>query len=469
MNTTTWTIKSVNFRNKAIWFVIILFFAAITGIAIAYQKWLLFGAVLIPLLLYLCIHKPFIFPFGAYVFSLPFATFLSLADTQQGATLTRYLGALTILVLFLKGAFEKKLKKPDAASIWWVLFVMYGFLSVFWAIHPDRVLSRMPTAMSLLLLYLVVVSYQLQKNEFEILKWCILFGGLLTAVLTIYNYGLFAQQEIQRASLQIGEHEASPNTISNALIIPIAICVGMLMRQRKIMIKGLFGIVIGVLLLAVICTGARGAMLGIAAIFVVYVLSGRQKITFCVILIVIGIILTSFIPAIFYERWGIALESGGSGRLDIWYVGLKILGKYWPIGAGLDNFLFAYEEYALYAPHFLGYRRVAHNTYLQFFVELGIVGLFFLIMVIWKHYKLIQSRFIQYNNDTVMLKAAFWAILILSCFGDFVWRKNFWLIMMMICMYKNVYQPLNSNSPIHIPSGVIASKRAKKKSTNSPT
>lgn len=79
MNTiTTRLLKRVNFNRNVILLVIALFLAVITGIAIAEKKWLYLGAVFIPFIVYLCIEKPFIFPFGLYVFLLPFDQVLSL-------------------------------------------------------------------------------------------------------------------------------------------------------------------------------------------------------------------------------------------------------------------------------------------------------------------------------------------------------------------------------------------------------
>lgn len=437
MNITTRITRRLNLNSKVIGLMIVLFIAVITGIAIADKKWIYLGLVFIPFILYLCVEKPFIFPFGFYLLLIPFDAVLSLSGSSQGATLTKFLGVLTILVFSIKGVIENKLKKPDSASIWWVLFIIYGVSSLWWAINPGAVIST--TLIGLIVLYLVVSSFKIQQNEFDTLKWCLLVGSFLAAVFTIYNYDSL---QTNRAVLEVGSRNAGDmNRYAFAFLIPVSICIEKVLKQNNKLIKVLFGGVLGVLIFGIIISGSRGSMLGIAAIFIVYILSMKQKITFITVLIVIGIALSSFLPSFFYERWGNVIEGGGAGRLSIWYVGLMCLKEHWLIGAGLGNFHNAYSEFALYSPkHFMGYYRAPHNIYLGNFVELGIIGFSLFIMAIIKHYQSIRSRFSSDNSNQVMLRAAFWGILVSCFFLDTVYIKSFWLLWMLIMMNKNIFE-----------------------------
>lgn len=432
------TIKRINrlrLYKNVIWIITGLILAVIVGAAIADAKWIYFGVILSPFIIYICIEKPFIFPFGLYVFLLPFGSILSVTGDAQGASLTKIFGALTILALSLKGAFENKLKKPDIASIWWVLILFYGLLSIWWAIKPEAVLSVQKTLFSLLLFYLLVASYKIQRTEFETLKWCILLGGVLASVYLIYNRSLDDQS---RVSLMYGESATDPNVFAFSLIIPASISIEMMMKHKGVMMKALFGVSIGVLLYSIILSGSRGGMLGIGMVIIVYILLIKQRITFVTMTIIIGIILISFIPEFFFDRWGSAIERGGAGRLDIWYAGYKALGKYWLFGAGLNNFHGAYNEFANYSPSFQGWNRAPHSIYLGFFVQLGVVGITLMVLAIRAHYKIIQSRFSKHNIDSVALMAAFCAVLVSSFFLDTFEQKSFWLLWMMIMMQRNV-------------------------------
>ncbi len=440
--------KGVNLNSNVIWLASVLFIAVITGIAIADKKWIYFAVILSPLIIYLCIHKPFIFPFGAYVFLLPFDNLLSVTGFEGGATLTKLLGVLTILVLTIKGAFENKLKKPDAVLIWWVLFIMYGLLTVYWAINPERVLSKLPTAIGLILLYLVVASYKIQKSEFETIKWCILFGGFIAVLCIIYNYhtGSFYYVE-QRSGLKFGGRSVSPNVLGFILLLPISVCIEMLLRQKnKLIIKSLFVIIAGVFAYGVLLTGSRGAALSVGIVIIVYILFLRQRLNLAIILTVVGVLIYSLIPGYLFERFGSSIESGGSGRLDIWYAGWLAIKKYWVLGAGLNNFPEAYNQFAQYSSNFIGWDLDSHNLYIGVLTDLGIVGITLMVVAMRKHYKAIQARFTHYNINTVMLKASFWAVLFCCIFGTHLWSKAFWLLWMMIMMHKNILEDkLNSN------------------------
>ena len=441
-------VNTAKLRKNSIGFIGLLFFAITVGIIIVHGKWLYAMVVLSPLLVYLCIKKPFIFPFGAYVFLLPFDRVLSVTGHAQGATLTKFLGVLTILVLLLKGTIERKLKQPDNAALWWMLFVMYGLFSLLWAIQPELSLSKFPTVTGLLVLFLVAASYDIKKSEFETLKWLIIVGGFLATILSIYNYA--SLETIGRISIRFGERSAELNHFAFSLLIPFSVCLEMMLKQNMKTMRVLFGIILGVILFGIFITGSRGNALAAAVIIIVYIISIKQKITFGTIAIVIGLTLMAFVPDFFTERWGGALETGGAGRLSIWNIGLTALKKYWLYGAGFNNFPNAYDEF-FHSASFLYTKssRAPHNTFLGIFVELGIIGFSLMVLAMIKNYQAIRSRFNHYCIDKVTLRASFCGILVSSFFLDTFSLKSFWLLWMMIMMYENVvkmevYKQVNS-------------------------
>jgi O-antigen ligase len=440
MNTTI-VKKGLVFKKAGIWIILGIFVVIVTGNAIINGKWLYLGVmIVVPILIYFSIEKPFIFPFGAYVFLLPFDQLLSLTNTAGGATLTKFFGILTILVLLIKGSFEKKLRRPDSAVAWWILFVLYGTLSMLWAIQPELVLARIPTAAGLLLLYLLAASYKIQKNEFDTLKWCIVGGGVISAILIIYNFR--SLETVDRVTVQFGERSAGLNELPFDLLISVSICIEKLFNVKRKMMKVLFILLLSIIIFSIIITGSRGGLVGVGVIFVVYILSMRRRLSAGLVLLVIGIILLSLTPGYFIERLREAQETGGAGRTFIWTNALNAFKHYWTIGAGLNNFPEAYAEFGHFTP-FSEIYRGSHNIYLGTFVELGIIGFSLMVLGIRKHYQAIKSRFAYYNNNQVMLKASFWAMLVASFFLDTFWYKSFWLLWMMIMMHQNVVKREN--------------------------
>lgn len=443
MNISLNYLRTSNLLKNNILILCVIFFAIMTGLSIARGNLLYFGVMLIPLMIYLFIIKPFIFPFGLYVLLIPFDAVLTVIGDSQGTTLTKILGILTILSLLFKGVFEKKLRWPNNAAIWWILFVSLGIASLLWAIQADRVLRIAPTAIGLLILYLIASSYKINKDEFNIIRWCIIAGGLLAAIYTIYFYFIESNQ-LTRVTMTIGKDRTSPiNYYAVSLIIPSSMCAHAMMQKSKKIIKIAWGVLLCLIVFAVVITGSRGGLLGTVIAIVINFYSTKNKIASLSFLVVIGTIIVLIMPDIFIERWKEAIAPGstGSNRTLIWYVGIKALGEYWPIGAGLNNFSNVTKEYG----HYVTYLRAsygAHNIYIGFLIELGIVGLSFMMLAFWKHYKLIRSKFDQFNADAIMLRGCFWGGLTSSFFVDTFYLKSFWLIWMIILMQKNI---LNSD------------------------
>jgi putative inorganic carbon (HCO3(-)) transporter len=391
---------------------------------------------LTPLIVYVSLSKPFIFPLGFYVFFIPFDELFILTGGRTGPTLTKLIAVLAILVLLLKGILEHKFRKPDSLVTWWLLFFLFCFASVLWSISPDHALYRIPTAVGLITLYLIVSTYKIQNNDYEILKWFVLAGGVVASLMTIYNFQSIAA--VDRISLSIGSNTASLNGFAFGLLIPVSLCIEKMLLDKKLLLKILFGSILGVITFSIVITGSRGAMTGVAVIILVYYLSLRNKIALSMLFIIVGIILFSFIPSFFIERWKDAIESGGTGRTTIWQIGLFSLQKYILTGAGLSNFPLAFTEFMSYVPRYKTPSRAPHNIYLGFLVELGIVGFSFMIMAIWQHFKATARVLFDRSFNKVMLRAALSGILVSSFFLDTVWLKSFWLIFMMITMYKYV-------------------------------
>ena len=270
-------------------------------------------------------------------------------------------------------------------------------------------------------------------------------GGLIAALMQIYLYsqGISVSESNLRGSLSFGDRGTNANLFAFSLLLPVAICLEVTMRQNKLIKKILVLIVLGVLMVGIVITGSRGGLLSMGIVVIVYILFTKHKANLSIMVIIAGIVSASlmldYLPFIM-GRWGHAAEDYGGGRLSIWYVAWHALEKYGLFGAGLRNFPAAFDEFADHAFRFydLGLGVGAHNSYIAIVVELGVIGLSLLIIGIIKHYRLISKQLNPYSFSLITLKSAFLGILVASFFGNFLWTKSFWLIWMMIMMHRNV-------------------------------
>lgn len=435
-------------QRRWIWIVIAAFWGLVIVKTIVDGE-ILYTAIVVtfPLLLYLFVHKPFIFPFGLYVFSLPFENLLSLVEASKGPTLSKLLAVLSIFALALKGYFQNKLKGPDGVTLWWVLFMLYAFSSIAWGISPAGTM-RLSTALGLIVLYLIVSSYQIQKREYEQLKWILIIAGVIAALLTIHRYQmvLAIKGVSDRTSIIINDRFVALNSLPFDLLFTVSLCMAMIINQKKAIMKGLFFLFVVIVFFAIILTGSRGGLSAALSIVILYLLFIRnlsKKIVFALVISLGAVIIFPLIPEFMHERIRDSVDSHASGRTDIWIVGLHSLKKYWLFGAGLDNFPLAYTEFIHSHNSDLGLNRAPHSLYVGFFVELGIIGILLMFTALIKHYKLISASNVE-KSDQIMLKATFWAVMINCLTGDMIWSKMFWFLFMMIIMHKHAMRRVSA-------------------------
>jgi O-antigen ligase len=418
----------------------------IAAIAILTSQWILFALVFSPLFLYLAIKRPFIFPFGAYLFLIPFDYILVIGDDMQGATYTKLLGVMSIAALVLSGLFEKKLRKPDTAAFWWSLFIAYSTASVFWSINTDLAYGRIETSVGLLMLYLVVASYRITDREYELVKKMIAYSGVVASTYAIVTYFFFeiTFANTLRASLITGSRDADPNKFAFSLLIPIAICINEIITSTSTVNKKIMWIFTGIITLAILLTGSRGNLAGLLVIFTTFLIAMPKKRILIVAMFLPLLAMVLLLPELFINRLSESYATGGSGRLNIWSTGFEAFKHYWSFGAGLNNFPIAYDQFVdVYT--FQGFTRAPHNIYLGVVVELGLLGLVIVGYAIYKHISLINISLLQRNPDRVFMKACLFGSLISSLFLDTLWTKSFWSLWMLIVMHNTIRKSEEKN------------------------
>ncbi|MDA8172454.1 MAG: O-antigen ligase family protein [Nitrospiraceae bacterium] len=432
--------------------VVALPLAVLVAIAITQVEWS-YAALLLcaPFIVYLAMKRPFIFPFGLYVFSIPFENLLVMNGSAHGATLTRLLGVMAILALLLKGAFERRLKKPDKIDLWWILFTLYCLLSILWSISSSLPLVRVQTIIGLIGLYVVASSYRVQGKEYESVKWLILAGGALSSIFTIYAYhkGLVNFGEAERVSLMSLDSASGiggANKQAFDMLLPLSVCMGMLLKKGRPLAKGSLFLVLFVMFFGIMITGSRGGLAAAIVVLLCFIFYSKNRLKFAAAASIILVTTFAMTPQFYLDRINRSAETHASGRTDIWRVGLKAMEKYWLFGAGLDCFPNAYTEFVNYSPVYMGFDRAPHNIFVGTFVELGIIGGLLMVIALIKHYATIGhyaaigGKGGRPGADQIILKAAFWALLVGGLSQDVVWYKSFWLLWMMIVMQKYASQ-----------------------------
>ena len=404
-------------------------FAVLLGYSIARENWLVLAGAVALALLFLW---PISITLTAFAFLVPFDVVSVVGNHREGTTLTFLAGAAAGLALLGTALLRRKFERPLPAAMWWLLFIAWSGATVLWAHDPSRSTSRLPSAAVLVLFAVAAATVRITRKE---LNWALLgtiAGGCAAGGYSLKEY--FAGQFYHsltsgRSTLAMGGNAVDPNFFAASLFLPLALAVGYFLLSKGWLRRGVSMAASGLLVFAVFATMSRGAMVGLAAMLFVFVRRLGMNIR---ILIAAGLVLVAVLAVSdrLLTRIDTAEESGGSGRMYIWPVGLAALKHVGLFGAGLNNFPYTYLEYLTES----GVQRVrtyneidAHNVYLSTWVELGIPGLVFLLMAFTSTFR--SSRRVRASREQaswlVSFEAAAWAMIVACFFAGLLWQKSF--------------------------------------------
>ncbi|MDE2321486.1 MAG: O-antigen ligase family protein [candidate division NC10 bacterium] len=417
--------------------------ALILGLAMVRGNWLyltLFGALAaIPV----AVRWPVQASLGVYAFLIPFDSIAVLGGGSTGPTLNKLIGVATAGILLATGVMRHRLVRPPRAALWWFLFIVWGAVTAAWALDAQTVYDRLPTAVSLLLLYLVAVSARVSEKELFSIGTLVVLGGMVAAAYACYMYseGVLYLGATGRASLIEGERDTDPNQFATSLLLPLSLVIGRFLEARR-WSERLFPLYAMLVIAAgIFLTMSRGSLLAVLVVVLAYMYHARSKWQVWVPVALLGLIVV-VMPDQFYRRLEMPYETASAGRIDIWRVGLRALLDYGIIGAGLSNFPFAYDEFAGHQYGFRGYSRGAHNIYLGIWVELGIVGFFFMMAAILSQLRSVRSwrrnSTDESNSYMLAVKCACFGLLVSGFFLDIVWRKGFWFVWILLALAVSV-------------------------------
>jgi len=406
---------------------------AITGVAVllgvlftwalAGEHWMSLAMVTAAGLLPVFFRWPVVSTVGLYAFLLPF-------DTVQAASgamgFTRPLSVLIVGVLVVAALMERRLRPPSMSAVCCGVVVLWCAVGALWAIDSDAVLRRLPSMLSLFGVYIAATAIVPTRKELYSVCVLAVLGGACVAAIA-YVYG--PQYGQGRMTLTVADRVANPNTFSAALILPLALSIAGFVGLRSAVQRLLAVGAVGVIATGMYIAGSRAALVAAGIMLLVLLCRTgikKEMVATIVILAILGVT----VSASLFERLDLIItgeDSTGSGRLDIWRVGIQGLQHFGVFGAGLNNFADVYRSYAPLGPRIEG--PGAHNAYLMLWVELGLPGLLLILAALGGHFAGARMARKAGRNTVALaaLEAACVGMLVVSMFGDEVWTKQFWL------------------------------------------
>ena len=271
-----------------------------------------------------------------------------------------------------------------------VLFVGWVAASSIWAEDSGRALTSLSRYALNLLLFPIVYSAIRNRQHAVAVAVVFIVGALLSAL-----YGsLFAQgQDLGDGTVRLSGAGVNANTLAFQLVAALVLATGFsVSRGLPIAWRGIAACMAALCMFTVLITLSRSGVIAIGCALVAGCLlagRGRRASMFAVGSVAIVATLlyfTQLAPEAARER--ITTVSGGSGRSDLWTVGMRMVEANPYHGVGSGNFSTASIHYllepgAIVRDDFIvDIPKVAHNIYLEVLAELGVPGLVLFLAIL---------------------------------------------------------------------------------------
>lgn len=428
------------------WFVVPVGCGLLVAVAIGLQWWPVL-AVLGSLAM--VVLAPIEFAFCLLALSIPFD---SVSQITGNVTLTFLIAAGSGVILMtagLAGARFQVMRKP---SLLFLLFLVWTAMSSFWALNRELCMERLPAIAAIGALYMVAVSMNFSKMEFDWIRRLTVLGGSIASIVALYQFA-HGETVASRASIVMGSYSTNPNELAASLILPVSFAVGGVIWGKGI--KRFGSALCALLMLAcLVLTMSRGAFVALLVMAGVFV--WRKGANWRIIALFGCVAAIAFFASdLVITRVEAAFSSRAQGRFDIWLVGLQIVWHHGLLGVGLENFPYAFQRYAGHQMVFRTFSQAAHNIFLQAIAETGVIGLVLLVGALGSQMNEI-GRFMKHAHERtretlIPCEAAAWALAAHACAANLLWRKMFWFAWIVVAVAVQVAHscPENELSPVN--------------------
>ena len=438
------------------------------------QTWMLIFAGLGLGLLFL-IH-PF---WGLLLFTVLLPLESSFLGLSGGAvTVTRYLGIFISVVWLFKIMMNRQKIDLPPILISTACLVAWGAASVLWAISKSVTLSRLMTAAQLVLLLVLVINFIKNEKMLKMLLAALVFGCLIAMLMGLLGIGVAEYGELltldDQGAKEYGSYVGIVFLVSSLFFF---------YQKGTWRWLGLLGVLLAMITL--IRVNQRGVLLAIGIAWAGIAVISRQKFRTIALIILILVMFNFSIDYLYnsgviddylLERLTVqnVLETGGTGRAQIWSVGWRMFLNNPLSGVGWGNYPTAYPRY-VYSSSGQGSDFVisnlapknAHSDVIGLAGELGIPGLILFLVMLSRIAITDLNYFIGLKKEEPKLSELIIFSLFIYIFANgltsiLLYRKVYWLILGLAIVFPtlpNFNKPETSERSQNIIDNKYASQK----------
>lgn len=282
---------------------------------------------------------------------------------------------------------------PVNVRIFIAYFAVISFVSVFSAIPAATFSQWMGTTWKIAAMTLAIAWLARSDRDFSLASRVVIAAGVLVAAVAIYNsvngIGL-----VEGTRVTIGRDLvdpltgvsprpqtnilADPNDLALILLFPFALAAGHVMHRKSLFHACIWTTLAGIILLAIVATQSRGALIGVlAAIATILIMGARTKAPTLIALVVAAPLL--FVTMQLGERQSGGLtevsergiDESAEGRLEAWHTALKMVAARPLTGVGIGNFG---SMYMVYTDYWQKKDMAVHSMWFEVLAECGVVA-----------------------------------------------------------------------------------------------
>jgi O-antigen ligase len=262
-----------------------------------------------------------------------------------------------------------------------LLFVAWLVMSVAWAKDPGYATTAVFQFVGYLILLPIAYSALQERKHFRWFFLAFILGAIASGA-----YGVAIADYDPEGRL--GGGSGGPNAIAMLGVAGFFLSFGMFAAWRRSPALRAVAVAtaaasLGMLFLSLSRGGLTG--FGVALVLSLIVVSrGRGKLAMAAVVSAVAVVGYFGVLAPEESRNRVTESGSGSGRVDIWTVGWRMVEDRPVVGVGAGNFIPSLPDYIrrpgaldpgeLYEPS-SGLPKYAHNSYLQIWAETGLVGL----------------------------------------------------------------------------------------------
>lgn len=288
--------------------------------------------------------------------------------------------AVVTLVSMLMKRDEKKTIPWERETVVLAFFVVWMLITTFFAVYPTLAWVQFEKVVKIQLMIFVAMMLINTPERLKYLVWTIAlslsFYGVKGGIFTIAHGGVHRVQGPPNTFIG-GNNEIG---LALAMTVPLLYFLGRSLNHHWLRLGAYTAMVLTAV--AAIGTQSRGALLGMAAMALVFWWKAKNKFVITLLGGLSVLLIVQIMPEAWYARMNTIkdYEEDGSamGRINAWAMAFNLASSRF-LGGGFETF--RPEMFRIYAPNPRQVHDV-HSIYFEVLGEHGFVGLFFFLLLV---------------------------------------------------------------------------------------